>query len=107
MANIGSFKKVNGGYEGEIVTLALQIRDVRLVPEIGRTNDNAPAFRVIVGRVELGAAWARRSTEGRDYLSLKLDDPSFSAPIFANLFADEQGDGHILVWNRPRGRNGD
>lgn len=34
--------------------------------------------------VEIGAAWSKRSNEGRDYLGLKLDDPSFTAPIFAN-----------------------
>jgi len=108
MANIGSFKKTGEGFEGEIVTLALQTRNVRLVPETNRTNDNAPSFRVYVGRIELGAAWAKRSTEGRNYLGLKLDDPSFAAPIFANLFADDDGEGHTLIWTRPRtGRNGD
>ena len=40
---------------------------------------------------EIGAAWPKRSNEGRDYLSVKLDDPSFNAPIFANLF-DGDGD---------------
>ena len=33
----------------------------------------APAT-ALVGRVEIGAAWAKRSNEGRDYLGLKLDD---------------------------------
>ncbi len=31
----------------------------------------------------------KRSGEGRDYLSVKLDDPSFNAPIYANLFDEE------------------
>ncbi|WP_156953895.1 DUF736 domain-containing protein, partial [Komagataeibacter rhaeticus] len=56
MANIGSFKKVGEGFEGEIVTLALQARNVRLVAETNRANDNAPNYRVYLGRVELGAA---------------------------------------------------
>lgn len=107
MANIGSFKKVGEGFEGEIVTLALQARNVRLVAETNRANDNAPNYRVYLGRVELGAAWTRRSNEGRTYLSLKLDDPSFAAPIFANLFTDEEGEGYTLIWTRPRSRNGD
>ena len=58
-----------------------------------------------MGRAEIGAAWSRRSEEGRDYLSLKLDDPSFNAPIYANLFDGEGGD-HTLIWSRPR-KNGD
>ncbi|MFS3137117.1 DUF736 domain-containing protein [Gluconacetobacter sacchari] len=108
MANIGSFKKTGEGYEGEIVTLALQARNVRLVPETNRPNDNAPNYRVYLGRIDLGGAWSRRSNEGRNYLSLKLDDPSFAAPIFANLFAEEDGESHTLIWTRPRaGRNGD
>jgi uncharacterized protein (DUF736 family) len=107
MANIGSFKKTGEGFEGEIVTLALQTRNVRLVPETNRTNENAPNYRVYVGRVEIGASWRKQSAEGRPYLSLKLDDPSFSAPIFANLFSDEDGEGYTLIWSRPRGRNGD
>jgi uncharacterized protein (DUF736 family) len=89
MANIGSFKKSGQEFQGEIVTLSLQTKGVRIVPETDRTNDNAPSHRVYVGRAEIGAAWSKRSTEGRDYLSVKLDDPSFNAPIYANLFDDE------------------
>ncbi|HCX17407.1 MAG TPA: DUF736 domain-containing protein, partial [Afipia sp.] len=37
---------------------------------------------------------------------LKLDDPSFNAPIYANLFDDEDGDTHSLIWSRPT-RRGD
>ncbi|MBG0808459.1 DUF736 family protein [Methylosinus sp. H3A] len=55
----------------------------------------------------MGAAWSKRSNEGRDYLGLKLDDPSFNAPIFANLFDDESGEGYSLIWSRPSRRNGD
>ena len=105
MANIGSFKKVGSDFQGEIVTLSLQTRGVRIVPETDRTNDNAPSHRVYVGRAEIGAAWSKRSEEGRDYLSLKLDDPSFNAPIYANLFNDEDGDGYTLIWSRPRKNN--
>ena len=107
MANIGSFKKSGNEYQGEIVTLSVQARGVRIVPETNRSNDNAPSYRVFVGRAEIGAAWSKRSNEGRDYLSLKLDDPSFNAPIFANLFDDEEGDGFSLIWSRSRKKNGE
>ena len=50
---------------------------------------------------------AKRSNEGRDYLGLKLDDPSFTAPIYANLFADEGDDSFSLIWSRSTKRNGD
>ncbi|MBY4639985.1 DUF736 domain-containing protein [Gluconacetobacter entanii] len=107
MANIGSFKKVGNEIQGEIATLSLQTKNVRIVPEANRANDNAPSYRVFVGRAEIGAAWSKRSGEGRDYLSLKLDDPSFNAPIFANLFRDEDGEGYSLIWTRHRRPNGD
>jgi uncharacterized protein (DUF736 family) len=102
MATIGSFKKVGSELQGEIVTLSVRTKGVRVVPEPSRTNDNAPSHRVFVGRAEIGAAWSKRSSEGRDYLSLKLDDPSFNVPIYANLFEDEDGEGYSLIWSRGR-----
>ena len=107
MANIGTFRKTGNEYTGEIVTLSLQTRNVRLVPETRATGDNAPSHRVYVGRAEIGAAWSKTSNEGRDYLGLKLDDPSFTAPIYANLFDDEDGDTFSLIWSRASKRNGD
>ena len=106
MANIGSFKKVGNELQGEIVTLSVQTKGVRIVQETSR-GDNAPSHRVYVGRAEIGAAWSKRSNEGRDYLSVKLDDPSFNAPIYANLFDDEDGEGFTLIWSRGRKPNGD
>jgi uncharacterized protein (DUF736 family) len=107
MATIGTFKKSGNNYTGEIVTLSVQAKNVRIVPEETRSNDNAPSHRVFVGKAEIGAAWSKRSNEGRDYLGLKLDDPSFTAPIFANLFDDEGGEGYSLIWSRPSRRNAD
>jgi uncharacterized protein (DUF736 family) len=106
MATIGTFKKSgNDEFTGEIVTLSVQARGVRIVPETRANGENAPSHRVFVGRAEIGAAWAKQSNEGRNYLGLKLDDPSFTAPIFANLFDDEDGEGYSLIWSRPNRRN--
>jgi uncharacterized protein (DUF736 family) len=105
MANIGTFKKSGDDFQGEIVTLSLQSRGVRIVPETGRMSENAPSHRVYVGRAEIGAAWSKRSNEGRDYLSVKLDDPSFTAPIYANLVED--GEAFALIWSRSRKQNGE
>ncbi|TPL35564.1 DUF736 domain-containing protein [Mesorhizobium sp. B2-4-8] len=108
MATIGTFKKTgNNEFVGEIVTLSVQAKNVRIVPETNRSGENAPSHRVFVGRAEIGAAWSKRSNEGRDYLGLKLDDPSFTAPIFANLFDDEEGEGYSLIWSRPSRRSAD
>lgn len=107
MANIGTFTKTEAGFTGELVTLSLKAKNVRLVAEPAGSNENAPTHRVFVGRVEIGAAWAKRSGEGRPYLSVKLDDPSFNGPIYANLIEDEGGESHALIWSRARRTNGD
>ena len=107
MANIGSFKKVGEDYQGEIFTLSVQKKNVRIAGEAQGDNDKAPTHRVFVGRAEIGAAWAKTSNEGRAYLSVKLDDPSFTAPLFANLFDDEDGKTFNLIWSRARRSNGD
>lgn len=105
MANIGSFKKSGSEYVGEIMTLSVQTKNVRIVPEATRANDIAPTHRIYLGKSEIGAGWTKRSAENRDYLSIKLDDPSFVAPIYANLFDNEGSEGLSLVWSRSR-RNG-
>ena len=108
MANIGTFTKTSDGYKGEIVTLSVQQKNVRIVAETEAANENAPSHRVFVGRAEIGAGWSKQSREGRDYLSVKLDDPSFVAPIYANLFDDEDGTTFNLIWTRGTARsNGD
>lgn len=108
MATIGTFKKSGSNeFTGEIVTLSVRAKNVRIVPEASRSGENAPSHRVFVGRVEIGAAWSKHSNEGRAYLGLKLDDPSFTAPIFANLFDDEGGETYSLIWSRPNTRRSD
>ncbi len=104
MSRIGTFNLVDGEFRGAILTLALQARDVRIVSETNASG-NTPSHRVFVGDVEVGAAWSKTSQDKRSYLSVKLDDPSFVAPIFAQLFAGE-GEEHDLVWSRPP-RRGD
>jgi uncharacterized protein (DUF736 family) len=107
MANIGTFKKSgDNNYTGEIVTMSLQKKNVTIVAEEASENENAPSHRVIISKADEGACWQKTSKEGRGYLSIKLDDPSFNAPIFASLFADEDGKSFNLIWSRARVSNG-
>ena len=62
MATIGTFKKSGDELHGEIVTLNVKARNVRIVPEANRPNDNAPSHRIFVGRAEFGAAWSKART---------------------------------------------
>lgn len=99
MSQIGSFTLSNDGtYTGTIKTLAIDAK-ARLVPSDAATSDKAPDLRVIVSGVEIGAAWRRTSKDDRAYHSVKLDDPSFSVPIYANLFEGEDGE-FALIWSR-------
>ena len=52
MATIGSFKKSGNEFQGEIVTLSVQAKGVRIVPETNRTSDNAPSHRVFAGKAD-------------------------------------------------------
>lgn len=106
MTTIGKFSKIGDAYEGKIITLGVQAFDVRIVPGGRRAGLDAPSHRVVVGGVEIGSAWTRRAGDGRDYLTVLLDDPSFAAPIHADLQADEDG-GYSLLWQRPPADRGD
>ncbi|WP_287849680.1 DUF736 domain-containing protein [Acidiphilium sp.] len=100
MAIIGSFTKDTNGYTGTVRTLSINTK-ARLVPTEGG-GDKAPDFRVFAsGSIELGAGWTRKAKEtGREYLSVKLDDPSFPQPIYASLVEAEAGGGYNLIWSR-------
>ena len=54
---------------------------------------------MFAGTVEFGAAWNRTSRYDREYLSVKLDDPSFATPIYASLVESEDGE-QRLIWSR-------
>lgn len=80
MATIGTFASTGNGFSGAIKTLNLNVK-AKLI-RVDNPSDKGPHFRIYSGNVELGAAWQKtaKDTE-RDYLSVKLDDPSFPAPI--------------------------
>ena len=57
-------------------------------------NTETPA-----GAMEIGAAWKRQTATQREYLSVKLDDPSLPAPVNARLIAADD-DNMNLYWSR-------
>jgi len=102
MATIGTFTKSGDGFTGSVKTLALNVK-AKISPA-DKENDKAPDYRIFAGATEFGAAWKKTSNAGRDYVSVKLDDPSFPAPIYASLVEVEGQEGYVLIWSR---RNGD
>lgn len=100
MATIGTFTTSANGFNGSIKTLTLNVK--ARFEKIENPSDKGPHFRIFSGAVELGAAWQKVSEQrGRDYLSVKLDDPSFPAPIYATLVEVDGEDGLSLIWSRP------
>ena len=102
MATIGTFTKSENSFSGQIKTATLNVK-AKFAPA-EKDNDKAPDYRIYASTTELGAAWKKISNAGRDYLSVKLDDPSVPAPIFASLVAVEGKDDFALIWSR---RNAD
>jgi uncharacterized protein (DUF736 family) len=99
MATIGTFtKSVDGEYVGAIKTLTLNVKQARLRP-VTAESEKGPDFRIFAGQTEFGAAWKKTSREEREYLSVKLDDPSFVSPIYATL-VEAEGGSHTLIWSR-------
>jgi len=100
MAIIGNFTATGNVISGTVRTLSVNMK-ARLNP-IERTSRDAPDFRIMSGMAEVGAGWNATSNDGEPYISVKLDDPSFNAPINAALWPS-QGEGEYdLVWNRPK-----
>lgn len=103
MATIGTFSRTENGFSGAVKTLNLNVKSVKFIPVEGE-NENGPDFRVLAGTTEFGAAWKKQSDKGNFYLSVKLDDPSFPAPIYASLVETETEE-LALIWSRRRAAN--
>ena len=96
MAIIGNFTKQDNAYQGTIATLSVNAKAT--ITPIEKTGEQSPDFRVFGNKAEIGAAWKSTSKAGNAYISVKLDDPSFAAPIFCRLVESDKG--HSLIWPR-------
>lgn len=101
MATIGTFtRSEDGTFQGSIRTLSLNTK-VRFVPATP-DSEKAPDLRAYAGNgIEFGAAWTKRTKDGlRTYHSVKLDESSFPAPIYASLVEVSEAGSFSLVWSR-------
>jgi uncharacterized protein (DUF736 family) len=98
MATIGTFTKSGDDFTGSVKTLTLNVNAKIVLAE--KENEKAPDYRIFSGAMEFGAAWKRTSGAGREYLSVKLDDPSLPKPIYASLIPVESGEEYSLIWSR-------
>ena len=99
MALIGTFtKSEDGSYQGAIKTVTLLVK--ASFRPTAKDGDKAPDYRVYADAVEFGAAWKKTARDGRPYLSCKLDDPLFPAPVYASLVPSEDERSYGLIWTR-------
>ncbi|HUB48328.1 MAG TPA: DUF736 domain-containing protein [Acetobacteraceae bacterium] len=104
MATIGTLAEKDGKLIGKIQTLSINA-SLTFLPNQNRSSPDAPAYRAFRGRTEVGAAWEKTSDNTRrTYYSVRFDDPTFTAPFFANLVAQDEG-GFALIWSRPQRRD--
>jgi uncharacterized protein (DUF736 family) len=108
---IGTFTEEGDGYTGSIRCLGLRLENVTFGVVLPKRGDG-PDFMVFSqhheddGKLEIGVAWKRVSEEkGKAYLSVKLDAPTFPAPINCALTRQQDGS-HALLWNRPKPKGG-
>jgi uncharacterized protein (DUF736 family) len=97
---IGNFSKNGDVFSGKILTLTLN-RVVTLIPDMGPGGTDTPDYDVMIDDVEIGAAWKKTSAKGNAYVSLRLDDPTFPAPLYASLLEGKDGN-YALVWSRSK-----
>ena len=99
MATIGTFTaNSKGEFTGVIKTLTLNTK-ATLRP-VDKDGEKSPDFRISTADMDIGAAWKKTSREGRDYISAKLDDPSFPAPVYATLSESDTAGEYVLIWSR-------
>ena len=96
-------KEEDGRYSGSIKTISIRA-DVEIIPNLSKSADTQPDYRVMTQGIEIGAGWTKKGeTSGREYVSLALAAPEFGPrKLYANLGrAAGQDDEalYALIWN--------
>jgi uncharacterized protein (DUF736 family) len=90
------FTKTTAGFTGIIQTVGLRAKVE--ITAIEKRGECAPDYRVFARQGRDRRRLGPHSKGGREFVSLKLDDSSFPAPIYANLI--ERDGQHELIWSR-------
>ena len=96
-------KQGDGRYKGHLRTVSIKA-EIDILPNIQKTADSQPDFRVLTQGIEIGAGWTRKGeTSGKDYVSLSLAAPEFGPKkLYANLgraAGSEDKNLFALIWN--------
>lgn len=96
---IGRFRETGKAFAGTLRTITLKL-DVVIEPVAQAPGAFGPSHHIYTGTLWIGAAWENHDEAGRRFLTLRLDDPLFPAPINATLKEAEAG-AWIAEWVRP------
>ena len=94
MSTTGELLQADDTYEGFIADLGFDA-DIRLVPNPRKSETNHPDY-VVMGKsprdrdIEIGAAWAKTSKAGNDYLSMTVN--ILGTKMNVNAIAKTTGD---------------
>jgi uncharacterized protein (DUF736 family) len=94
---LATLKTTKNGYTGELRTLTVRSK-IEITQIEKRVSDKSPSHRVTANGTEIGAAWTKQAKSGNQYLSVRIDDPALSNPIFAAVVQTKSGP--ALVWGR-------
>jgi uncharacterized protein (DUF736 family) len=103
MATIGYVTRTEtGSFTGQLKTLTITA-NIDIVANSGKSRDVQPDYKVLVGDIEIGAGWNRRSEiSGNDYVSLSIAAPEFGPRrLYANLGRAPGDDDNrfAIIWN--------
>jgi uncharacterized protein (DUF736 family) len=104
MATIGKLiKQADGSHKGYISTLTISAKITMRPIATEDLRERGPVARIFAGAGEVGAAFEQNTQDGVVYLSLKLDDPTFAAPVYCAAFNNKEKPEDLdLVWSRPK-----
>jgi uncharacterized protein (DUF736 family) len=99
MAQIGTFTRGDdGSFNGMIRTLNINTKAT--IRPVAKEGERSPDYRITANGVELGAGWRKTAKDtDAEYVSVKLDDPSFTGPVYATLVQGDNNE-HKLIWSR-------
>ncbi|MDR6293818.1 uncharacterized protein (DUF736 family) [Inquilinus ginsengisoli] len=110
MQRIGSFSRTEDGiFEGKVATLTVQI-DVKFIPnpDVEDADSKLPDLLAFSNGAEIGAGWAKQEGGKPVFYTIRLDDPSWAAPLNAALFQNKfRSTRFDLVWSRVPARYAD
>ena len=82
----GTFRRTEYGFKGTVQTLQLNF-PVEIHRQVPRHDGQCPMYKIYSGGMRVGYGFIDcTEMDGRPYISITIDDPSFRAPFYAGLF---------------------